>query len=317
VAADDLPPVAPVFPFLVGCWRSGTTLLRSVFDSHPLVAVPDETNLLPPVLDRFADADFDLDAYLAVVRGTGRWSTWGPEAALARAIEVEPPANLADAVRLTFRAYAGQVGKPRYADKTPRHVMDIERIAALLPEARFVHLVRDGRDVAMAIRDASFGPRSIEEAALHWRSRVLAGRRAGIALGPDRYLEITYEALVEDPATTIRSVCGFLDLPFEAAMLDHRASAQSLVAGTTDAASHTTLTEPIRSGVRDWRRDMEPAQVARFELLAGDAIDELGYERGAPSPSAALRAQVGAHRVRLAALRACRRARRLNSATWW
>jgi hypothetical protein len=317
VATEAPPPDVIVFPFLVGCWRSGTTLLRSVFDSHPLVAVPDETNLLPPVLDRFAGGGFDLAAYVEVARSTPRWPTWGPDDALAAAIAADPPGTTADAVRLTFRAYAEQHGKPRYADKTPRHVMDIDRIAALLPEARFVHLVRDGRDVAMAIRDASFGPGSIDEAALHWRSRVLTGHRAGVVLGPARYMEVTYEALVDDPSATIGAVCTFIDLPFDEAMLDHTESARALISGTTDAGSHTSLAEPIRKGVRDWRRDMTPAEVARFDLLAGDALDELGYERGSRAPSVAARVDVVARRARLAALRTYRRARGLNSGSWW
>jgi hypothetical protein len=313
-----LPAVAPVFPMLVGCWRSGTTLLRSVFDSHPDLAVPDETNLLPPLLARFdGSTPFSIDAFLDAVRATPRWSLWGPEEALRDALALDPPSTLADAIRLTYRAYAWKQGKRGYADKTPGHVVVMDRAGELLPETRFVHLVRDGRDVALALRDANFGPRSIDEAALHWSSRVGMARAFGAVLGPSRYREIRYEALVEDPAAAIQPMCEFLGIAFDASMLDHRRSAEALVASTTNAGVHTKLAEPIRPGVRDWRRDMTRSEVARFEMIAGARLVELGYERGAATVPLSTRVDAAARRARLAATRRYRRARGLNSATWW
>lgn len=318
IPTDPLPPVAPVFPMLVGCWRSGTTLLRSVFDSHPDIAVPDETNLLPHVLNRFDGHPFDLETYLYVMRTTDRYQYWGvPDDLLDAAIAVDPPASLADAVRLTYRAYAWHVGKRGYADKTPGHLRDMDRIAALLPEARFVHLIRDGHDVAIALRAVNFGPSSIDEAALYWRNRVTSGRALGLALGPERYREFRYEALVADPAGTIRDVCAFLDVAFTDEMLDHERSAHALVAQAWNPGVHGSVAEPIRTGVRDWRREMSAAEVARFELVAGGLLDELGYERGAPAPSLLRRVDARARVARLELLRAYRRARGLGSAHWW
>jgi hypothetical protein len=313
----SLPRAASVFPMLVGCWRSGTTLLRSVFDSHPAVAVPDETNLLPPVLDRLSHRPFELSAYCEVLRATPRHQYWAiPDDEFERALALDPPATLADAVRLTYRAYAGHHGKERYADKTPGHLVHMDRIASLLPETRFVHLIRDGRDVALALRDASFGPRSIDEAALHWRSRVSTGRAMGAALGPARYFEVRYEDLVDDPAETLRQVCEFVDLAFDDEMLRHERSANALVARTTNPGAHRELAKPIRSGVRDWRHQMTSSEVARFELIAGATLDELGYERAA-TITFPQRVDAAARRARLGAIRTYRRVRRLNSATWW
>ena len=78
-----------------------------------------------------------------------------------------------------------------------------------------------------------------------------------------------------------------------------------------------SIAEPIRKGVRDWRKEMTPAEVARFELVAGDLLDELGYERGSASPGPGVRLDAALRRARLEVLRAYRRARGLNSATWW
>jgi hypothetical protein len=313
-----LPPVAPVFPMLVGCWRSGTTLLRSVFDSHPDVAVPDETGFIPGAITRYRTHQFGFADYLDALHQTRRHGLWcPPNEVLERAAAIDPPSDLADAVRLTFRAYAWVNGKARYGDKTPSHLLRLDDIAELLPETRFVHLIRDGRDVALALVAAGFGPRTLEEAALHWQSRVSTGRRLGTALGPARYREVRYEALVADPASTLREVCAFLDLTFDEAMLHHEHSAETLVQRTVNPEFHDALAQPIRPGLRDWRRDMPRRQQARFELVAGDLLVELGYGRGEPAPSISVRAESLVRRTSRRVVQANRHRRGLASAHWW
>jgi hypothetical protein len=303
---------------LVGVWRSGTTLLRTVFDSHPDIAVPDESNFITKMIDHFADRPFDVGDYVARVGAIDRFRAWGlPDGLFARAIELDPPADLADAVRLTFRAYAWHEGTVGYGDKTPAHLDRLDALAALLPEARFVHLIRDGRDVASAIRDAPFGPRTLEGAALHWHRRVCTGRALGAALGPARYLEVKYEDLVVDPEPVLRGVCEFLDLRFSEDMLHHERRAASFVDGSPTPDVHKTLTTPIRAGVRDWRRDLTPKQAARLQLIAGSLLDDLGYDRPAAPPTTLDRLDLAMRRAALEVQRAPRRWRGLNSGTWW
>jgi Sulfotransferase family len=246
----------PIFPFVVGCSRSGTTLVRAMLDAHPGMAVPPESHFaLAPDVRRLRRA----------LRRERWFALWEIEAPDLRGLGV------ADAVRALFAAYAAKEGKPRYADKTPHYVSRLPELAARFPEARFLHVVRDGRDVALSLREVPWGPDSVEEAALHWRRRVLEGQAAG--LGPDRYREVRYEALVADPEGELYGVATWLGLPYDDAMLGY--PDRPLV--VPYPAHHRRLRRPPTPGLRDWRREMAPDEVARFEAVAGDALEAFGY----------------------------------------
>src|SRR3954453_9696667 len=194
----------PIFPFVVGCSRSGTTLLRAFLDAHPLLAVPSESH--------FALAP-DSRTVRRALRRDPWFGLWGIETPGLRGLDA------ADAVRALFAAYAAAQGKPRYADKTPHYVSHLPALAARFAEARFVHVVRDGRDVAQSLLEVPWGPDTVQEAAAVWRRRVLEGRAAAPDLGAGRYREVRYEARVADPEAELRGLAAWLELPYDAAML--------------------------------------------------------------------------------------------------
>jgi hypothetical protein len=119
---------------------------------------------------------------------------------------------------------------------------------------------------------------TIERAALHWRHRVLRGRQTGDQLPPGTYHELRYEDLVTHTESSLRALCDAVDLPFDPAMLDHRRAAAA-VARTEPRPHHNRyLGRAVMPRLRDWRRDLPAAAVARFEEVAGDVLAELGYE---------------------------------------
>jgi hypothetical protein len=297
------------FPFFVGCGRSGTTLVRALVDGHPALAVPPESHfvvaLAPP-----AGATFDPGAFVDALAASDRFALWEMDRdAVARAVADAGAATYPDAVRAVFAAWAAGRGKPRYADKTPGYVVHIPALAALFPEATFVHVVRDGRDVAASFVELGWaaGP---AEAALHWRLRVRRGRRAGWALGPGRYHELRYEDLVADPEATLRRLCIAIDLPFDAAMLDHRPRAAEVARSTSHPDYHRHLDAPVTADLRDWRRDLPDADVVRIESVAGDALRELGYPPSGLRPRGRERADAAAARSRWELHRVTARLRR-------
>ena len=190
------------------------------------------------------------------------------------------------------------------------YVLHIRDLARLFPESAFIHLVRDGRDVACSFLELGWAD-TIEEAAMHWRLRVTRGRRAGRALPSGRYLELRYEDLVRDPDTQLRALCSTIELPFSTAMLDHSDRAAEVIRTTGHPEYHRQLSIPPTPGLRDWRRELTAEDVARFELLAGDALTEHGYERHEPRPSASVRRDVAARRLRWQAHRVRRRVGRV------
>jgi hypothetical protein len=129
--------------------------------------------------------------------------------------------------------------------------------------------------------EVEWGPAGAEPAALLWRSSVAAGRRAGRLLGPGRYREVRYEQLVTDPEQVLRETCGFLDLPFDAAMLRYHDRAGDVVDGFRIRSEHRHLAQPPTAGLRDWRRDMPDRELRLFEAVAGDLLAELGYAAAA------------------------------------
>lgn len=275
-------------PFVVGVSRSGTTLLRLMLDAHPELAIPAETRFLPAVIDLIEAGAGASEVAEAIIEDE-RFGDFGllGDALRSRVGESHDPAP-ADAVRAFFELYAAAHGKSRWGDKSPPYVLAIEAIASLLPEAVFIHLIRDGRDVAASLLKRDWGMRRAAVIARRWCDEVSAGRRDGNRLGPGRYLELRYETLVIEPEATLRLVCDATGLGFDPAMLNSHLGAAGRLAelgdlpGGRSAAERTTqftgVLDPISSArVGSWRRTLDPADLASFEAIAGPLLAELGY----------------------------------------
>jgi hypothetical protein len=295
-------PTTPPFPFVVGCGRSGTTLLRAMLDSHPDLAIPDEVSFVirlarPHYARRYGwPRRFEPAVASEMVLANGSFRRWGlPEADVRAALAERPPASFPDLVRACYGLWSVAQDKPRYGDKTPMHVLHLRRLARMFPEARFVHVIRDGRDVATSYRSVPWGPSTVEDAAAEWRRRVRHGRRAGHALGPGRYREVRYEDLVADTEATMREVCRFIDAPWNESVLRYHERAEEIIGATRFPSAHQRIALPPTAGLRDWTQELSSQDVARFETIAGSLLDELGYERSGGRPSLVGRARGEAH----------------------
>lgn len=263
-----------------------------MLDSHPRLAIPAETGFVPKLIER-ARSGAQPGELAATVTEHWRWPDLGLDADELRArFRAGPASGPADAVRTVFRLYAERQGKPRWGDKTPAYVRRIESIAEVLPEARFVHVIRDGRDVALSrMGTAAMGHDSIEQAARSWKRAITRARRHG--LGADRYLEVRYEQLVADPRTGLDSICRLLELQLDEAMLDPSGrAAERLGEMATDRSDvderdqvvaeraelhRRVASPPDTTRVERWRREMSEQDLCRFEAVAGDCLRELGY----------------------------------------
>lgn len=283
---------APPAPFVIGMGRSGTTLLRLMLDAHSQLAIPAETHFIPVLL---AEPPRDGAACLARLQALPNWDDFDlSSTGFAARLRALDPFDPAAAVRLFFTGYARTQGKPRWGDKTPTYVEQVAAIGALLPEARFVHILRDGRDVALSYRDKWFGPGDdLTAAARLWRGRILEARAQAARLEPGRYLELRFEDLIAAPEHELKRVCAFLELPFEPGMLDYHQRAASRLGELGDRrdsegrvavprarrlsihANTARPPDPAQSG--KWRTGLTPAEVALFEREAGDLLTALGY----------------------------------------
>jgi len=118
---------------------------------------------------------------------------------------------------------------PHYAH--PHNLGCLETVVELFPGARFIHIVRDGRDVALSQRQISWCSSNSFRLAEDWAHKTTLCHKVGRVLGPDQYLELRYEELVRDPEPVLRQVCDFLGEPFDAQMLHYHETAKNVVPG--------------------------------------------------------------------------------------
>jgi hypothetical protein len=285
VAATDPAPL-----FIVGNDRSGTTMLRLILDRGPDLAIPPESMFLTDYADVFDAGGPAADEAQALMDSVWHhpkvrlWDLAGPPPA------VPPGLSGPDAYRFIveapFSAYAAKHGKPRWADKTPHYVHHIDQLIAVWPRARFVVLVRDGRDVALSLRRMPFGPNNAWAASQWWARGIRAGMRA--AQGhPDAVLTVRYEDVAREPEREVPRICAFLGIAYDEDMLALEHADRSRI--VADQASwFPTIFDGINTtAVARWQREMRPRDQRIFAALAGDELRALGYDvaGGAAAPT--------------------------------
>ena len=288
-------PEPPPAPFICGVTRSGTTLVRLMLDSHPELAIPGETHWVPKLIKAQERHKRTAEDLADLIVDHKRWGDFHLDATeLRRRFAALDPVTAADAIRAFYMLYAEREGKARYGDKTPGYVQEMRRIQRVLPEARFVHIIRDGRDVSLSHLRMNWGPETYAQSARLWRNRVRKARRMAPSI--EHYMEIRFEELVADTEGVLRRVCDFIELDFDPVMLDYHERAEGRLAekarelprrnrppqpAAARLESHRLAKEPPRSDrVGMWRERMTPEEVAEYEAVAGDMLVTLGYELG-------------------------------------
>jgi hypothetical protein len=285
------------FLFVVGCPRSGTTLLQRLLDAHPQLAVIDETRWI----DRwFAEPKgvtpegFATQTLVSNLLEFPRFARLG-----LRRQELEGLVNGGGHVSYPafvsgiFDLYGKSQGKPLVGDKTPRYLRSIPMLHEFFPDAKFVHLIRDGRSTCLSVLNwqkasklsrtfPTWNEEPVATAALWWEWQVRLGLEAGSSLGPRLYREVRYERLVADPAASCRELCSFLGLVYDEAMLRFHEGRRRDDAGLD--AKKAWL--PPTPGLRDWGAEMSEEEIARFQAAAGGLLRELGYPLTVTRPSA-------------------------------
>jgi hypothetical protein len=278
---------------LVGAPRSGTTWLQHLVGADPAVATPQETAL--------------FSRYVAGLDEHWRWGLRGSADDWARRrftglasvyTEERFVAFVRDFVDQVLRdVLALKPGARIVLEKTPAHSLHVELIARYAPQARFLHIIRDGRDVATSLVAASQSwgaawgaPATVSQAARVWAEHVEAARRAA-ALGP--YCELRYEDLRgECGGALLQQVFEFCGVAAgedevrrrleEFSLASQRGEGRSAIVLGGEAGRHTgSATEPegfFRDGAGSWRDTWSTRERAEFHDVAGALLVELGYE---------------------------------------
>jgi hypothetical protein len=260
--------------FVVGSARSGTTLLRLMLNAHSEIAVPPESRF---IVELYRPGETSVEEFLSRLAHHPRYKAWELSIDAVRAqIGKRDTAPYNELIEGAYRAYAGARNKTLWGDKTPRYVLDINLLAGLFGDARFIHVVRDGRNVALSYADMPFGPKTVARAADRWQTRVRA--------------ELFYERLVAEPEQELEKLCSFISVSFQPSMLEYGSRSRNEVQSRAERYN-PHVTRPPTAGVRSWEEQMPPFQVAIFEAVAGELLQEMGYERACPDPGAVARLQ--------------------------
>lgn len=273
--------------FIVGAPRSGTTLLQYMLRSHPDVSLPTaESHFFVPFYNRrheFGDLSdknnlrqlltaiyqarkqfFDED-----MNGLVYDTEW-----LTDKLHQENRTTVPAVIDGLFSTNAQQEGKHRWGDKTPYYVLHLDLLINMFPGAQIVHIVRDGRDCALSMLERKWDLEicNIHHAAYIWSKYVKAGSHFG-ETHPDIYHEIYYEDILNQPETTIKSLCNFLNIDFSDQIIHFKPS---------DGSGKTPLlTKPLqKTNSGKWQASMSRRQQRIFLATAFDWMQAKGYLSG-------------------------------------
>ncbi len=286
--------MANPYVFIVGCPRSGTTLLGRMVNAHPQIAITSESHWIPRLFEErkeLTPQGLVTSQLIPRLLEDPRFTRWQVDREKLEALlATSQPVAYQHFVANIFDLYGQRTGKALVGNKTPWFVRRLLLLHALWPTARFVHLIRDGRDVCLSMTNwlgthqnhpgvfSTWRNDSVFTAALWWELHVRLGREAGNLLGPELYYEVRYESMVANPEEDCAALCTFLGLPYDHAMLRFHEGRTKTDPGLD--AKHAWL--PITPGLRNWRSQMPTEDVERFEAAAGGLLDELGYPRAVP-----------------------------------
>lgn len=270
--------------FVVGSPRSGTTMLRYMLCSHPRIFVPPESNFIPRFLVRRQPNPMSRKQAVRMMNTIRSYSMFFMDwqgsppdpATFVETLSYLGPATLISAL---YSEYASQFGAVRWGDKSPINTSYIDLLAESFPSAQVIHIIRDGRDVALSMLDSYRGSRyfyiDICYAAHVWKRRVSKAIASKIRQDADRYFELHYEDLIENPEKLLRELCDFLGEEYDPSMTEpNKIASQLYYSKGIFAATRQPL---MKNRVRRWCREMPAVDQRLFQTIAGDLLRELGY----------------------------------------
>lgn len=274
--------VAPTFIF--GMERSGTTLLSMMVGAHGQIAVPLATTGMwidfAARLDEFNKLATREDVIRLVdaIRSHERIGLWDAELDRTALLSDMPLGDYGAVVARFHAEYARAKGKPFWANVDIATFDHMEQVNGWFQNARFLHIIRDGRDVALSHQTMPYGAGNVAECAWAWVNRTTTNARMGYILGPQRYMTIRFEDLVLDTRVSLDRICTFLGVAFDESMLRYADMVEEKIPSSRRWLWPALSRPPEESKVGQWRNAMTRSQRIVFEGIANQALKRWGYE---------------------------------------
>lgn len=281
--------MAPIF--IIGTERSGTNLLRLILNAHSHIAVPHPPHIMKffsPIEPLYGDLTEDgnfrgliTDVCRLVELHTYPWEIRpDPRRVFQRA-------RHRDLISIFFEIYDQYLEyscKARWCCKSTFMIEHVAAILRLAPDARFIFMVRDGRDVAVSAKDSIFNHFHVYYSAQRWSREQRLGLDWMAQLSPEQIMLLRYEELIADPHSVVRSICTFLGEPFEEQMLEYHRSGEARKSGSLSISWKNT-SRPVMSGnAAKFRERLTEREILLFEAIACRELDALGYPLTHPLP---------------------------------
>ena len=263
--------------FIIGHPRSGTTLLQILLDAHPNIVIPPESHIFvrfAEIFDSYGDLSevSNLELFVQDILNDERIKLWGLNISVVDFCRQLKTFSIKGVLSLLFELYAQREGKTRWGDKTPQHALYLQEIKRVFPEGKFIHLVRDGRDVAESLKRVIIGKKSISGIAHRWKKYILFFQEFKLTLQPDDFIEVYYEDLVQNTEYELSKILEFLgENPQDLVKFipDTGRKQEYLKSKTV----HSSLNEAISSKkVGIFQKKMRKRDIEIFESIAFDAL---------------------------------------------
>ncbi len=285
--------------FILGNPRSGTSLFRLMLNSHSMINATPECGFLHWWYKKYADWDCScvlsnrLDEYISDLASSKRIEDWKMDYTLLKEkIIQEKPENYAKLGELVYTFYGEQKGKKAkvIADKNNYYINHFNDLNEIWPDAKYILVVRDGRDVACSylnmetlVTNSPYKPKlstDIKTIAKEWLTNNQNILSFSESLINSQFMVIRYEDFVTDSALYLTKVCHFLGLNFEPEMLNYfikNAKEQDEPLSSLDWKKKT-LEKPDKENIGKYKMELEKESIVEFNAIATDLLQKFNYE---------------------------------------
>lgn len=279
--------------FLIGNPRSGTSLLRLMVSSHKNIFIAQEGGFLEYLYPKYSDfnGQFErIEEYISDLLETKKIENWViNKQAIQCFFEKKNPKNYSQLVSLVYEYY-GNIHfkeKKRWGDKNNYFLHHINKINLLFPKAQYIHIVRDGRDVACSYKDMSKIkktkyapklPKNIREIAVEWANNLSVINTSFDEIGRKKTAEIKYENLVCEPEKTLKHICNFLNEPYDERMLEYQKNDLAKEPESFNNWKYMLSKSLTKNRIKRWEEDLNRREIKLFESYAKDTLLRYDYK---------------------------------------
>ena len=279
------------FFFIIGRPRSGTYLLRNLFDAHSNVIIPTECPMIVNLYPKYGhlkqwDKD-KLNAFMDDVALHHDFQKWNinREAVKKKLLSYEGHYSFQTLIKAVYSEFQSVFPKKEvllFGDKNPVYSTNTEKVLKAFPNAKYIHLTRDYRDNLVSIRKVDFEAPYTPLIAYRWRFSAKKVHRLKQRY-PGSFFSMRYEDLVEAPEKNMRQLCKFLGIPYEPSVFEFYKKQQNAFAnhpGHEVEKYHQSLSNPIttqKTGV--WKTKLKEKDVKMADAVVGKYAEISGYSR--------------------------------------